>query len=328
MTLPRITLITPSLNQGSYIGQTISSVIDQQYPNLQYLVMDGGSTDNSVDIIRSYGNHITYWISEKDNGQAHAINKGLKLADGEIISWLNSDDYLEKDALFTLANHFSDSNVNCVIGKISYFNENGLLWKSKNVVKKPVEKTLGSGVVPQPAMYFRKSCYDQIGLLNEHLRYTFDAEWYMRYLAHYGIDGIREIPDVVVHFRFHKDSKTMNNRFSEERNSICYAIAKQTGLTGMMKLLEKLGPVDQDFRFVFPEIKPGISIEKAMNYQILLLGTEFYSINERQKAAWCFININEKLLEKEDLVFLKKLKIRNSYLPLALIKMLRKIGGR
>jgi glycosyltransferase involved in cell wall biosynthesis len=90
MTLPRITLITPSFNQGQFLEQTIKSVIDQQYPNLEYFVVDGGSTDSSLNVIQKYQESITWWVSEKDNGQAHAINKGLKKATGDIISWVNS----------------------------------------------------------------------------------------------------------------------------------------------------------------------------------------------------------------------------------------------
>jgi glycosyltransferase involved in cell wall biosynthesis len=326
MTHPKITLITPSFNQGKFLEQTISSVLDQKYPDLEYIIMDGGSADQSIEIIKKYASGISFWASEKDNGQAHAINKGLRMATGDVVSWINSDDYLEKNSLFTIAENFKKKEVNCVIGKIAYFNSGGELWRSENVVKKPDEKTLGSGVVPQPAMYFSKACYDKIGLLNESLHFCFDSEWYMRYLIHYGTGQILEIPDLLVHFRFHQDSKTMNNsiQFQEERCSICYSIAQQTGNIDLINLLPSLNKIDTSYHFEIPEKKTGLSIEKAMNYLVLLLGNEYYAQNEKQKAARCFEVVKESLLEKEDLILFKKLKFRNSYVPLPLIKFLRK----
>ena len=89
---PKITIITPSYNQGQFIEETILSVINQGYPNLEYIIMDGGSTDNTVEVIKKYSDHINYWVSEKDKGQSNAINKGLHRATGDIINWLNSDD--------------------------------------------------------------------------------------------------------------------------------------------------------------------------------------------------------------------------------------------
>src|SRR5262249_6074487 len=105
-TLPRISIITPSFNQASFLEQTISSVISQGYPNLEYIVIDGGSTDGSVEAIRKFDSSITYWVSEKDRGQAHAINKGLRRATGDIIAYLNSDDYYFEGTLALVAQHF------------------------------------------------------------------------------------------------------------------------------------------------------------------------------------------------------------------------------
>jgi glycosyltransferase involved in cell wall biosynthesis len=92
--LPKISILTPSYNQGQYIEQTIQSILSQNYPNLEYIVIDGGSTDNTVEILKKYDQHITYWVSEKDRGQSHAINKGIEKCTGVLFNWLNSDDYL------------------------------------------------------------------------------------------------------------------------------------------------------------------------------------------------------------------------------------------
>ena len=121
-TYPKISIITPSYNQGQFLEQTIVSVLGQNYPNLEYVIIDGGSTDNSVEIIKKYEQHLAYWVSEKDKGQADAINKGLKFCTGEIFNWLNSDDYLENGALYKIAAAFENPVIDMVAGVVRNFN--------------------------------------------------------------------------------------------------------------------------------------------------------------------------------------------------------------
>ena len=109
MKYPKISIVTPSYNQGNFLEETILSVINEEYPNLEYVIIDGGSTDNSKEIIKKYENKLTYWVSEKDNGQTEAINKGFKLVTGDIFNWLNSDDFLEEGALFKIGEQFSNN---------------------------------------------------------------------------------------------------------------------------------------------------------------------------------------------------------------------------
>lgn len=107
---PRISIVTPSYNHGLYIEETIRSILLQNYPNLEFIIIDGGSTDNTVEIIKKYEQWLTYWVSEKDRGQTHAINKGLLKCTGEIFNWINSDDLLAKNSLYKLAKVFLENN--------------------------------------------------------------------------------------------------------------------------------------------------------------------------------------------------------------------------
>jgi glycosyltransferase involved in cell wall biosynthesis len=126
MTLPRITVVTPSYNQAAYLEETICSVLGQGYPHLEYMIIDGGSTDGSVDIIRKYEKQLTYWVSEKDAGLYDAIQKGFARSTGSIMTWINADDLHHKHCLFTVANIFNQfPKVKWLMGANSFFNESG-----------------------------------------------------------------------------------------------------------------------------------------------------------------------------------------------------------
>ena len=123
-TYPKISIVTPSFNQGKYIEQTIQSVLDQDYPNLEYIIIDGGSTDETVEIIKKYEHKIHYWVSEPDKGQTDGINKGFAKCTGEIFNWINSDDYYEPGTFYKLAKLFTEHPyVDVVCGKEWSFND-------------------------------------------------------------------------------------------------------------------------------------------------------------------------------------------------------------
>ncbi|RZK26019.1 MAG: glycosyltransferase, partial [Flavobacterium sp.] len=128
---PKISIITPSFNQCQYIEQTILSVLNQNYPNLEYIVIDGGSTDGTVDILKKYDGRIAYWTSEPDKGQTDALNKGFERATGDIVNWINSDDYYAPDTLAQVAASFARQPVQAVTTVVRNFEEGGAEWNEQ-----------------------------------------------------------------------------------------------------------------------------------------------------------------------------------------------------
>lgn len=179
---PKVSIITPSFNQGNLIEKTIRSVLLQGYPNLEYIIIDGGSIDNSVEIIRKYEPWLTNWVSEPDRGQAHAINKGWEGAQGEILHWLNSDDFLLPEAIPAVVKEFAvDENVQIVSGICSITDFNGLEFTTKLPRDFDLEFFLKGGETPgQPAVFLRSSLARTVGRLNETLDYTLDWEYWLR----------------------------------------------------------------------------------------------------------------------------------------------------
>ena len=225
---PKISIVTPSYNQGQYLEETIRSVLLQGYPNLEYIIIDGGSTDNSVDIIKKYEPWITYWVSEKDNGQVDAINKGLKLATGDIIAYINSDDYYTPNVFFTVANILKKNNYShFVTSACSFVNPDHtiqtthypkipksrselLLSPNNAVVAKDYLKIL------QPSTFWRRSVIENIGFFDENYNFCFDREYWIRSLfndCNYFISNT-----IFSYFRLHEGSKTVSsgNYFRDE----------------------------------------------------------------------------------------------------------------
>ena len=209
---PKITVITPSYNQGQFIEQTIKSVLDQNYPNLEYLIIDGGSTDNSVDIIKKYENQLAYWISEKDKGQSHAINKGLQKATGDIINWLNSDDYYEPQCLYKVAEEFKkNSSIKAVLGTTKVVGKKEEEF-SQTPYTPSLKFTFSKAKIEQPATFMSGDFYRKHGPLVEDLHLAMDLDLWIKFLLNNNESNILKIDDIIVNFREHEDSKTVNFR--------------------------------------------------------------------------------------------------------------------
>jgi glycosyltransferase involved in cell wall biosynthesis len=176
-----ISIITPSLNQAAFIEATIHSVLDQQYPELDYIVIDGGSTDGTPAILQKYGDRLR-WLSEKDRGQTDAINKGLRLATGEIMAYLNADDLYLPDTFAIVAQYFEQHPAaNWVYGDCRLIDESGQLLGQLKAPEFNLKRMIQRGeYVPQPTVFWRRSAFAAIGEFDVNLRYALDYDFFIR----------------------------------------------------------------------------------------------------------------------------------------------------
>jgi glycosyltransferase involved in cell wall biosynthesis len=207
-TWPKISVVTPSLNQGQFMEETIRSVLLQGYPNLEYLVIDGGSADGSLEIIHRYEPWLSSWVSEPDRGQSDAINKGFSKSSGEIMAWLNSDDTYAPKALATAARYFLE-NPECTIlyGEAWHTDEGGRRLRPCRYVIDPIPRhhILNIDPMVQPATFWRRDLWLQIGGLDSSLTWGFDWDFFIR--AHLRAD-IHYIPEFLANYRLHDEMKT------------------------------------------------------------------------------------------------------------------------
>lgn len=210
---PRITVVTPSFNQAPYLEQTISSVLKQNYSNLEYIVIDGGSTDGSVEIVRKFQDSITYWVSEKDRGQAHAINKGLERATGDIIAYLNSDDFYLDGTLQRVADYFgSHPEVDLIHGRCRIVDEGGAkigeqvgsITRYEEMID-PWDVWWRGLYFVQPEVFWTRRIMDRIGLLREDLHWVLDYDYWLRILRARGAVGFVDYE--LAAFRRHPSQK-------------------------------------------------------------------------------------------------------------------------
>ncbi len=233
---PRISIITPSYNQGQFIEETIRSVLLQGYPNLEYIIIDGGSTDNSVEIIKKYEPYLAYWVSESDRGQSHALNKGFQKATGELIGWQNSDDYYQTKAFIYAAQSFLLlRNVDIVYGTVSCVDINGYFLKSGYVSQFCFLEMLPWANMFNQSMFFQRKIFYAGNFINECFSHCMDYELFWR-LALSGYN-FRCIPEINACYRHHSNSKGSTQEFTAAKELLeIYKLAyRETNLEPVKK---------------------------------------------------------------------------------------------
>lgn len=204
---PKVSIVMPSFNQVEFIERSIQSVLNQDYPNLELLVIDGGSTDGSVEVIKKYQDRIAYWVSEPDEGQAQAINKGITRATGEWVGWQNSDDLFAPNAISEMVQcAWRNPEASLVIGDMCMIDAHDNRIRNIRYIKPSYKSILAEGMVlTNQSALWKREIHQSIGFLNVNLHYGFDYEWFLRVLKEY---SAAHVPVVLGYLRIHPQTKT------------------------------------------------------------------------------------------------------------------------
>jgi glycosyltransferase involved in cell wall biosynthesis len=272
---PRISIVTPSLNQGKFIEETIRSALLQGYPDLEFIIIDGGSTDSSGSIISNYEKWLTFWVSEPDNGQPQAINKGLKRATGEIVAWINSDDFYTKEAFSNVAEIFATrQNINMIYGDVLYRYEEEGYTKKITSAKFRLADMIICQRIPQPTCFWQSKLFRKIGYLDESYHYIFDLEYWIRAGLHFQIEYF---PILLACFRMHAGAKSQesNRRSTHEGIRMFEALFSNPHIpTDTLKLKNKV--LQQWYeRLAFKYFEEGRYQDARLSFRKAILHTPY-----------------------------------------------------
>lgn len=327
--LPKISIVTPSFNQGKYIEETIISVLEQDYPNLEYIIIDGGSNDETVDIIKKYQNRITYWVSEPDKGQSDAINKGLKRVTGDVFSWLNSDDLLERNALFEVGNAFAQEDILSFNGVCRTFNDeipNQTVDTTYTSFFQSVEKTIAKPSMGQPSQFYSMKAIAELGKsVNTALSHSMDMELWYRFLFAFGTDKVRFTDKILSSFRLHGESKSVSLQhiFKRDDYALYLSIFNQFGAPDCIKDFILKNEVNLNYKNTWT--KGVVNIELLFAHFAVRFATDYYTTGEYGNCRKClfFAKDNGYPIDTNFLSLLGKV-----LLPVPLINTIRKIKNR
>ena len=266
---PALSIVTPSFNQDNFIEETIRSVLLQGYPNLEYMIIDGKSTDKSLEIIKRYERWLTFWVSEPDSGQSEAINKGWRRSKGEILAWINSDDFYEANALEKIALFFLKyKDTDMIYGDCNIIDERGNFIKNAPTQEFCINSLVtNKWFIPQQSTFIKRKVYEGIGELNEKLHLVMDWEYWLRIALNNC--KIKYYPELLSNFRVYAYAKT----------------SSQSVLSGKEKLFV-LNSIYKNKRYehIINSYKKG-----AYSYVHIWIGKKYCKNRERMKAIVHFL---------------------------------------
>jgi glycosyltransferase involved in cell wall biosynthesis len=291
---PKISIIVPSFNQGQFLEETLRSVLLQNYPNPELIVIDGDSTDESIEIIKKYEPWLTYWISEKDGGQSDAINKGMRRATGEILNWINSDDLLTPGCLKKVAEIFlrESGDVGLIHGGTTLFNSKKVVRNDWGLKPPSLERNFAGIAFPQPSAFFLKKYFDIVGgYVNEQLHYGMDYDLYCRLAC-----VCKFIPDndLFSRYRLHDSSKSVaeEHKFVGDWSRVFLNLCKNLKWEDILTTIKRDGILnDSCFSYYSPfkfQVNQGIinkvDKERIIFYHYCYLLKAFYLARDKEKA--------------------------------------------
>jgi GT2 family glycosyltransferase len=278
--LPRVSVVTPSFNQAPFLEETIQSVLSQDYPNIEYIIMDGGSTDGSVDIVKRYASRLSYWVSEPDGGQPDALRKGFARASGEVLAWLNSDDVYFPGAVSLAVAAFRDSpSVGVVSGGCRIMTSTGNRLRDIPARHVSLLDQLWGNDIRQPSTFFLRTAYSAVGGLDETFHYSMDYDLWLKLLT---ITELRTVPELLASFRLHGSSKTVAQQsffFLEDLRAVEHylnssagqalapALRRRTLIRRLLLCLESAAddaPIVATVRARLTEITPRLTVEEIV----------------------------------------------------------------
>ena len=262
MSFPKITISTPSFNQGAFLEQAILSVLNQNYPNLEYIIMDGGSTDQSVDVIKKYEKQLAFWASEPDNGMYDAIQKGFDKSSGDIMAWINSDDTLAIKSLYTVAQIFSDyPQIEWLNGIPNQMDEDGRLvgvgalpqWNKYRYLQKDFK------YIQQEGLFWRRSLWEKAGgYIDTNVKLAADLELWSRFFAHAELYYLNSILGTYrVRSKNQKSLEQLDEYNTEAINILQKMPASKTEIENMQKSQSVFWKIvhKRPLRFIFKLLK-------------------------------------------------------------------------
>lgn len=274
-------IVTPVLNQAQFIEACIESVYSQN-ADVEHIIIDGGSTDGTVEIIQKHQDKLKYWISEKDNGQSDAINKGLQHCEGTFFNWLNADDALAKNALKSIQNAIK-SNTSAVVGVCNHINKNGeVLDSGTPQIRKTLEETLGNYSMGQPAVFYRTDLIKQLDGLNPNLHLCLDMDLWFRFLLQFGQNEIVQLNRHLANFLVHDNAKSsaQATEMNREKYGVYKALLTKTEIPNILEAFLAQFEIPKGVKFQIPECFDYKKLVANFCWHLLIAAYEKGNISE------------------------------------------------